>query len=458
MAAERLPIDKLTAKQGSYQAKITALGTLNSKVAAFQSAALKLGSSSASSLVAFTATSSDSSIFSAAAGSTAVAGTYSLAVTSLAQSQQLAAAGQTSSTTPIGTGAATVVTFDFGSIDISATNSHGGGSLVGGVYTNADFIANGSGSHSITIDSSNNTLEGIRDAINAANMGVSATIVNDGSGTPYRLALSSSNSGASNSIRISTDGADATIDTLLSHNPAGTQHFQETVTAQNAVFTANGIPISKSSNTITDAIQGVTLTLNKTTTTPATLTVGRDTTAISKDVSTFVSTYNDLISAIKNSYAYKSGSALAGDATLNSLKAEMQNIVATATSSGTLTNLFDVGITSTPAATLQIDSAQLTSAISNNFSNFASLFNSATGFGTRFNSWATNVLAADGTFANKTSNLRNSITSIDTQISSIESRLKLVEYNYRQQFSSLNVAMLSMSQTSTYLSQQLARL
>ena len=104
MTVERLPITQLQKKESSYQAKITALGTLNSKVAAFQTAAQNLGSSTSSSLQTFKASASDSSILSATAGTSAVAGTYSLAVTSLAQSQKLVATGQTSSTAAIGGG------------------------------------------------------------------------------------------------------------------------------------------------------------------------------------------------------------------------------------------------------------------------------------------------------------------------------------------------------------------
>ena len=89
-----------------------------------------------------------------------------------------------------------------------------GGTLTNGVYSGAAFTSNGSGTKSITIDSTNNTLAGIRDAINAAGMGVTATIVNDGSGTPYRLSLTSTSSGASNSLKITTSGGDAAIDSL----------------------------------------------------------------------------------------------------------------------------------------------------------------------------------------------------------------------------------------------------
>jgi flagellar hook-associated protein 2 len=449
MSIERRPLDRLTTKKTSYESKLTALGLFKSKMATLQSAAQALGSSGSSSLSAFKATSSDSSVVTASTSSTAVPGTYSLSVTTLAQSQKLVAAGQLSSTAAIGDGTSTVVTFDFGTIS--------GGTLTNGVYSGASFNSNGSGSKTITIGNSNNTLEGIRDAINAANMGVSATIVNDGSGTPYRLALSSANSGVSNSIKISTDGANAAITGLLAHNPAGTQNLSETVTAKNAAFTVNGIAVSKSSNTVTDVIDGVTLTLGKESAT-ANLTVERDTAAVTTAVSNFVTAYNDLYTSMKNTFAYKSGSALAGDTTLRSLQSEMREIVATAASGGTYANLFEVGVSTKADGTMQVDSGKLSSKMATNFGAVSSLFSSATGFATRFDTWSTAALAFDGTFANKTSNINKSITSISNELATLETRMTALEKLYRQQYSSLNVTLAGLNQTSTYLTQQLAKL
>ncbi len=450
MTIARLPLDQLEQKQSSYQSKITALGTLTSKVDAFKTAAQNLGSSSTSSLQAFQAVSSDSSILSASASSTAAAGSYSVSVTSLAKAQQLVAAGQTSSTSAIGTGTATVVTLDFGTISGGTFNSGTG------QYTGATFTSNGSGSQTLTIDSTNNTLEGIRDEINAKITGVTASIVNDGSGTPYRLTIASNSTGASNSIKITTDGADASIAGLLTNDPAGTQTMQETLTAQNAQFTVNGISISKDSNSVTDAIQGVTLNLSKEAAT-ATLTVSRNTAGIQTAASALVTAYNDLHSAMKNSAAYKSGSALAGDRTLQSLQTQMREIAATAASDGTLTNLFEVGISFSADGTMKLDSATLDSAMSNNFNQVATLFSGATGFATRFESWATGVTDIGGTFSTQTTNWQDTIKQLTTQIDAMNIRMTNLEAMYRQQYSSLNSILAGMSSTSSYLTQQLTK-
>ncbi len=449
MSVERRPIDKLNTKVASYQTKISSFGTIKGLISSFQTALQNLNNN----LLRFGATPSDASIFSASATSTAVPGNYSLDVTSLAQSQNLVAAGRASSTTAISDGTATTVTFDFGTIS--------GGTLTGGVYSGAAFASNGSGTKSITIDGTNNTLQGIRDAINAANMGVSASIVNDGSGTPYRLALTSNNSGVSNSLKITTSGGDGTINSLLAYDPAGAQNLNQTVAAQNANFKVNGIAISKNSNTATDAIQGVTLTLNKLTTTPTTLTVAHDTNAVSTAASGFVDAYNALSSQLKSRSAYGNATtpagALAGDGTVRHMLDQLRGIFNMAASGGTLSSLAQVGVSFQTDGTLKLDSSKLNSAMANNFSDVTNLFSSATGFATRLDAWSTSVLTSGGLIDTRTNSLNTSINGYNDQISRLEVRMATLQKQYTTQYSNLNMLLSSMNNTSTYLAQQFAK-
>lgn len=443
MAVERQPIDKLNTKVTSYQTKISSFGTISGLVSSFQTALQSVNNN----LQGFSATSSDASVFTASAISTAAAGTYTLNVTTLAQSQNLVAVGQTSSTTAISNGAVTTVTFDFGT-----TNG-------------ALFTSNGSGTQSITIDGSNNTLQGIRDAINAANMGVNATIVNDGSGTPYRLALTSSSSGASNSLKIATSGGDGTLNSLLAYDPAGVKNLTQTVVAQNASFTVNGIAVSKASNTVTDAIQGVTLTLENVTATPTTLTVAHDTNAASAAVSSFVDAYNALASQLKTRSAYGNATTaaggLAGDGTVRLMLSQLRavfNTAATPASGGTLTFLTQVGVSFQADGTLKLDSSKLNSAITSNFSDVTNLFSSATGFATRLDTWSTSVLSSgDGLIATRTQSLNTTIKGYNDQISRLEIRLETLKKQYTTQYSNLNILLSNMNNTSTYLTQQFAK-
>jgi len=404
MTVERQPINKLNTKEAGHQARLSAYGSVKGAMSSFQTALQ--GLNNITKFQSLTTTASDTSVFSATAASIAVAGTYSLEVSSLAQAQKLVAAGQISSTSAIGAGAATTVTFDFGTIS--------GGTLAAGVYSGATFASNGSATKSITIDSSNNSLQGIRDAINAAQMGVSATIINDGSGTPYRLALSSGSTGVSNSLKISVSG-DAAVSSLLAHDPASTQNLAETVTAQNANFKVSGVAVSKTSNTVSDVIQGVTLTLNKITTTPATLTVARDTASVSSSINGFVKTYNDLAAMLKNISAYdplsKQGAILQGDSTVRSLQTQLRSMLNTSVigTSGALTTLSDVGVSFQKDGTLALNQTKLDSVITSNFSDIASLF-AAVGKGTdslvSFNS---------ATSSSKAGNYAVNISQIATQ-------------------------------------------
>jgi flagellar hook-associated protein 2 len=452
MTLERQPIDKLNTKVSSYQTKISSFGTISGLVSGFQAALQGLNGSSSSSLQAFSATPSDSSVFSASAGTTAVAGNYTLNVTKLAQSQNLVATGQASSNSAISDGTATTVTFDFGTIS--------GGTLTAGVYSGSTFTSNGSGSKSITIDGTNNTLEGMRDAINAAQMGITATIVNDGSGTPYRLAISSSSSGVSNSLKITTSGGDGTINTLLGYDPAGVQNLNQTIAAQNADFTVNGIAISKTSNTVTDAIQGVTLTLNKVTTTPVSLNVARDTSAVSKAAAGFVDAYNALVNQMKSRSAFGNATtpagALAGDGTIRLMQDQLRSILTTPASGGTLTRLAQVGITFQTDGTLKVDSSALNSAMTNNFSDVSKLFSSATGFATRLDAWSTSVLTSgSGLISQHTTSLNGYIKNYNDQINKLEARMTILQKQYLTTYSNLNMLLSNMNSTSAYLTRQL---
>lgn len=432
MAVERQPIDKLNTQISSYQTKISTFGTISGLVSSFQTAVQGLNTS----LQSFSATASDSSVFSASAASTASAGTYSLSVSKLAQAQNLVAAGQASDSSAISSAASTV-TF-----------------TVGGTSTNVQIAAGA-------------TLQDIRTAINAANLGVTATIVNDGSGTPYRLALTANATGASNAISSITvqAGGDASINSLLAYNPTANPPASVTMTqsvaAQDAAFTLNGIAITSASNTVGNAIQGVTITLKNTTATPATLTVARDTGAINTAASGFVDAYNALTSQLRSRSAYGSATsaapALAGDGTVRLMLDQLRGIFTTPASGGTLTYLSQVGITSRADGSLTLDSSKLNSAMASNFSDVSNLFSSASGFATRLDAWATSVVQAGGLIDTRTKSLNTSIQGYNDQISRLEVRMTALQKQYTTTYSNLNMLLSNMNATSAYLTSQFSK-
>lgn len=406
MQAESQPLKLLQQKEASYQARLSAFGTLSSALSTFQGAISAL--SDPTKFQNTIATPTDATVLTALTTPGATIGTYAVNTTQLAQAQALSSGGQTSTTTAIGSGAATTLTFSFGTIS--------GGTLTNGVYSGASFTPNASSATAtVTINNTNNTLQGIRDAINAANAGVTASIVNDGSGTPYHLALTSNQTGVANSMKISVSG-DATLQSLLAYDPTATQNLTQTAVAQNAQLTVNGLAVTSATNTVTGALQGVTLNLLKVGS--VNLNLARDTNSVQAAVNSFVSAYNSLHSTIAGltSYDAKTGKSgqLIGDPTVQLIQNRVRQILnAQLTGTGSGAALLPlVGVTFQSNGTMAVDSSKLQNALTNNFSQIASLFSTV---GTATDSLVSYVSAGPNTKAG----------SYGVQISTVASQGKL---------------------------------
>jgi len=439
MTIERRPLAALSTREASYQSKISAFGTVKSALSAFQTAARTLSDLSAT--PSNTAASSNSTMFGVTASSAAAVGTHSIEIGNLAQAQKLAAAGQLDTTTAIGVG---TLTFDFGTTS-------------GGVFTSG-----GAGTKTVDIDGSNNTLQGIRDAINSANVGVTANIVNDGSGTPYRLTLSSNATGLSNSMQISVTG-DTALSDLLNYDPNGAMNMAQTAAALDASLIIDGISVSKSSNTVSDVIDGVTLSLLKETTTAETIEVKRDTAAVKTAVEGFAKAYSDLNKTITDLTAYntttRKAAALQGDSVIRGIQAQLRNIMGSSVATGgTLTTLSQIGLSPQKDGSLTVDSTKLAAALDNNFGDFSALLSAPQGYAYNFNQFVSTTLGFDGAFTGRTEGLTNSIRDLGKQRDAINTRLVTVEARYRRQFAALDGMLSSMNQTSSYLTQQLSKL
>jgi flagellar hook-associated protein 2 len=274
----------------------------------------------------------------------------------------------------------------------------------GGSYMTGGFTLDGAQpSSAVVIDSTNNSLEGIRDAINKANIGVNASIVNDGSGTPYRLVLNSTKTGEKSSMRITLEGdggnpPDSAINDLLAYDPSGTQKMQQTAAAQDTKATVNGIAVSSASKTISEAIQGVTLNLSKTGS--STLSINKDSGTLKKNLETFVKAYNDLNKAIKDMTSYdpetKQAGVLQGDFTAQSIQSQLRKTMSGEITglSGALKNLGQVGISIDKTGLMSLDSGKLQKAIDNNYADIAGLFAS---MGTATDSMVSYVSSTDKT-------------------------------------------------------------
>src|SRR5450830_1475307 len=355
MAIEQKPLTAVTKQKTAYQTQISAYGTMTSALSSFQTAVHAL--STASSFNAQTVASGNPSVFTATANGSATIGNYAVTVSQLATQQKLASAGFSDTITPIGTGTLNIA---FGSY--AATSPFG-------------FTANTTKTPlNITIDSSNNTLSGVRDAINAANASVSATIVNNG--TTNQLVITSKDTGAVNSLKIS--GV-----TQLAYDPTLTvgNTMTQMQAAKDALLNIDGIAIVKASNTISDAVSGVTLNLLSVSSggVSANMGVTSNQSAVQTSVSAFVDAYNKLDTTMRSLTKYDpTGAAsgpLLGDATARTVTSQIRSVMNQALGgSGTLNTLSQIGVSFQATGQLALDSTKLASALTNHFSDIATLF------------------------------------------------------------------------------------
>jgi len=297
-------------------------------------------------------------------------------------------ATNTGSSTTV-TAGVTLSSADGSQIEIGGNNPAAAGLTAGsaGSYLGAGFTQDGNQpSGTVTLDTKDQTLQGIRDAINKANVGVTATIVSDGSDNPYHLVITSNKTGAKSSMKISVDGADggpvnAGLASLLGYDPNGAQGLTQTSGAQDTRLTMNGIAVTSAGTTVDDVVQGVSMSLNSTGST--TLTIGQDTSSVSTAINGFVKAYNDLNSTIAKLTAYdadsKSGGVLQGDSAVRAIQTQLRRALSASVEglNSNMTNLTQVGITFAQDGSLTVDSSKLSTAISSNFSDIAGLFAAA---------------------------------------------------------------------------------
>ena len=306
----------------------------------------------------------------ATAGLNAAVGEYAVEVSQLARTQSLASQAYTAIDSVVGEGS---LTFRFGTTDYDA-----------GSETYNSFVANPERTvQVVTIDSNNNSLQGIRDTVNAADIGVSASIVNDGTG--YRLLFRSDQTGADNSVAVDvadldTNNLDSTGLSALAFNDQANNLLQ-TVAAQDAAFTLNGLAITSDSNSVNDAVEGVSLTLNSVTTAAENLSVGQDDLGVRSAIVNLVNGYNSFVQVIEQYSAFDEeqqlGAILQGDATQRTVSNQVRQLLTSSITgiSDNFTSLADLGITTTRGeAILEVDLAKLEKVVKANFDDIKGLF------------------------------------------------------------------------------------
>jgi len=446
VAAERAPKEtQLATLEKKTTTQITAVGALKGAISDFQTA---LGALNKPELFqARSATSSKSDLVGVTAATTAGAGSYQLEVKSLASSSKVALAA-------IPNTAEAPARFTSGTFEVSLG--------VPGIPP----APNTKESFSVTIDENNNTLAGVRDAINTAgkDMGVSATIVTDEYGS--RLVLSSSKTGAGRDITVTATGTDEPgligLSVLNFDGTSGTGKDARVLTsAQSAELYVDGLKVISETNKVDGAIEGVTLDLKAKTVAnePLTIAVAEDKAGVKKQIQSFVDSYNKLIGVINAQTKVTSvgedkapvAGALVGDATARTLLNTIRNELVNVQGDGALRALTDIGITTQKDGTLAIDSAKLDKAMAGNFGELSGLFTGDKGLASRLDAKLKPYTETGGILEQRNKAMTETITKIDDQKEALTRRITSLQERLYKQFNAMDLLVGQLSNTSSSL-------
>lgn len=446
VAAERAPKEtQLANLEKKTTTQITAVGALKGAISDFQTALAALNKPEL--FQARSATSSKSDLVGVTATTTAGAGSYQLEVKSLASSSKVALAA-------IPNTAEAPARFTSGTFEVSL----GVPGIPPAPSTKESF--------SVTIDENNNTLAGVRDAINTAgkDMGVSATIVTDEYGS--RLVLSSSKTGAGRDITVTATGADEPgligLSALNFTGTSGTGKDARVLTsAQSAELYVDGLKVISETNKVDGAIEGITLDLKAKTVAnePLTIAVAEDKAGVKKQIQSFVDSYNKLIGVINAQTKVTSvgegkapvTGALVGDATARTLLNTIRNELVNVQGDGALRALTDIGITTQKDGTLAIDSAKLDKAMASNFGELAGLFTGDKGLASRLDAKLKPYTETGGILEQRNKAMTETITKIDDQKEALTRRLASLQERLYKQFNAMDLLVGQLSNTSSSL-------
>lgn len=378
VAAEKDPaMAKITKSTATATAKISAYGLINNELSGFKASYSEL--SDKSTFSAAIANSSDSEILDAKLDIGAETGNWEFEVKQLAQAHTLVSAANTFSSVndPVGTGE---ISLRFGSYG-QTTDEMG--------VTSETFSVNADRPiETLTIDSNNNSLTGVRDAINEGDYSVNASIINDG--TDYRLVLTSKETGKENAIELTVTDSDGnnTDNVGLSGfvYSAENKNAEQTSVAQDAQIQMEGITISRPSNEITNVIEGVTINLHGETQAgkKVSLNINKDTTVVEEQVHAFVDNYNSMIGKMNELTAFNGQGAengiLNGDATIRNIQSLMRGVLNSQVDhiGGSVQSFADLGILTTRDGTLELDDNKFKNALQTDMKSVANFF-TATG-------------------------------------------------------------------------------
>lgn len=418
---ERRSIDILKAQETRYQAQQGVLSILAGNLASVKSAAQGLALS-----IDFSkrsASSSDTTVLTASADSTALTGSYAVNITALAKSKVLQSTAHTSTTAAIGQGTLSIT--------------------IGGAST------------TVTVDATNNTLAGLKDAINNSGAAVTASIVNVGtSAAPsYKLVVQGKNTGVENDVTLTFSVSDG------GSNPF-TDGGDVVQAAADAQFTVNGLSLTRSSNTVSDAIPGVSLTLLKDGGASATVTVSSDTKTLRENIKKLVDAYNGVTKLVRDQFTLDPTTnrqgALAGDSSVRAVSTRLRAALGVS-AEGNIRTLSDIGIRFERDGSLSLDGTKLDGALSSNLEGVQKLFLKAeNGIGKRVPDAVDSLInSVSGAITARQNGITASITSLQKKVAREEERIAAYEARLTAQFTSLEKLVSQLNQQGNFLSQKL---
>ena len=442
---ERQPLKRMQSAAKGVETEISLYGSMRSKADSVGSAARTLADEDTWKKTTVNLNGADE--FTITAASTASPVSLDIEITTLAQRQSVSTKAFSSPTATVGTGILTLQRGTWGA---------GFGAFTADPDAAPVEIAIGYGQDSLT---------GIRDAINDAKAGVTASVLTDASGS--RLVIRSDDTGAENGFSLSTLGATDEFDALAftaQTSPATATGAQGNVRATNLQAVINGATVESASNTLTDVLDGVTLTAKKTTAEARTVTIERDLADMKSKVDSFVTAYNDLISFLKAQTAYndstKTAAPLQGDRVALLVQSQLRLAAIDSTAASTaFTRLSEVGITLQLSGKLEVDGSKLDKALEK-FDDVASLFSrddtgtAQDGVAVRIADLVDQMTDPDGTLDRKQATLRDRLDRNKDDQARMEDRLVGIEARLKKQYSALDTKMSSLNSLGSYIAQQ----
>lgn len=455
--------NSLDRRESALTAELTAVGTLKASLTSLESSLTGLDDASAFDLLKID---SPSSVDVLQTGSPAV-GQYTIDVSTLASSQVLASGGYASASTVVGAG---TLTFKIGAPAYASGSS--------GSYSG--FTPDETKTVTIAIDSSQNTVSGIRDAVNASNVGITASLVVDGDQT--RLLFTADDSGAGTAISVFADDDDLS-DTDASglsqlayhHDSVGgsfvSSNMSEARSSKDASFTLNGLTLTNASNNIAGLVDGLDVTLKRVTTSTESILIQKDTVAIEAKVQGFIDAYNSYQTTLSKLTDYTDvDGALSGDATARRIQSTIRTSTtgALTMSGNAYTSLSDIGVTSDRYGKLSLNSADFQAALAANPDHLQRFFSGATVASSLSDNTDSSGLAdqlktaidvyinaSTGMLKSREDRIDDAIDDIADDRLDISARMIKLEEQYTRQFTAMDTLVSQLQGTSDFLTNQM---